>query len=941
MRIANNYLFVLTIFAVSVTAAFAQVPETAPSSVMSQQHQAMWEAIPYSTDMMPYYLPNNTGFNTEAFPAFPMLQNMPIWGDMPTYPMGNGVVPPYYMFYPANVEQQGANSSVTATTRSSLDKAPPSNGFIPLDGLPSQSSGLADTSEPLYSAPYYMPMLIPDSFDAPRASAPSQFLSSGFDDHQALAESAQLISKLKQTISDSITVLTKTSNDRDMLLKRIAELEENMQRSKAQFVALTGNNDVMLSTKNQLLGKAKSTIEGNITTMQHFLTSNQQQNSQFSALQQQFQQQQQQYGTTNTNNEALIQTKNQLLGKAKETLKNNIATMQRFTGEYDQLTTSLSDLNAQVASKKQDNSALQHKIQAFAGLSQQLSGATADDDKDGVVNPSDQCPNTPTGTYVDAKGCLADIDHDGITDDKDKCAFTNTNIVVNETGCEKDSDKDGVIDSQDQCPASTQGITVLATGCEEDTDKDDVANSKDQCPDTPADSVVDAKGCELDTDNDAILDSQDKCPNTAQGITVNATGCEIDTDNDGLVDSKDQCDNTKQGITIDAKGCEIDTDNDGVVDSKDQCPSTNNGTSVDPSGCGLDTDKDGVTDKSDQCPETEKGVNVNPQGCALDSDNDGIADIKDQCPATANGIKTDDNGCELDSDADEIVNSKDQCPNSSQKAIVDDKGCEADTDNDKIVDSQDQCPATIEGNKVDKTGCELDSDQDGVVDSKDACNTTVEGANVDTKGCELDADSDGIADDKDQCENTATDITVDAKGCELDSDNDGVLDSKDQCKDTPNGAIIDKTTGCEPDADNDGVSDTNDLCPSTASGIKTNRVGCSANENMTLKGVNFKTGSAELTAASLPLLNDAAGALKRHPDITIEVGGHTDSVGGAKTNKELSQKRAASVMEYLISKGIDSDKITAKGYGEEVPIANNRTENGRASNRRVELKITH
>ena len=79
--------------------------------------------------------------------------------------------------------------------------------------------------------------------------------------------------------------------------------------------------------------------------------------------------------------------------------------------------------------------------------------------------------------------------------------------------------------------------------------------------------------------------------------------------------------------------------------------------------------------------------------------------------------------------------------------------------------------------------------------------------------------------------------------------------------------------------------------------------------------------------------------LKRYPDIKIEVGGHTDSIGVASANKSLSQNRATTVMSYLVHKGIDVNKITAKGYGEEVPIADNKSKEGRASNRRVELKI--
>jgi hypothetical protein len=225
--------------------------------------------------------------------------------------------------------------------------------------------------------------------------------------------------------------------------------------------------------------------------------------------------QQQQVCHTETNeNQVLIETKDKLLGKAKHTLTDNIVIMERFSKAHETLTVDIADLNSQITTKVEDNSTLQakfqDKIQAFAGLSQELSNVKADDDKDSVVNLSDKCPNTPKGTYVDVKGCPADIDRDGITDNLDKCAFTPAGLLTNEKGCEIDSDNDGIVDSKDQCPASVEGIKVLGTGCEADTDNDDIANSKDKCPSTVTGSTVDNNGCEVDTDKDTIRDSQDK-----------------------------------------------------------------------------------------------------------------------------------------------------------------------------------------------------------------------------------------------------------------------------------------------------------------------------------------------------------------------------------------------------------------------------------------------
>jgi len=101
----------------------------------------------------------------------------------------------------------------------------------------------------------------------------------------------------------------------------------------------------------------------------------------------------------------------------------------------------------------------------------------------------------------------------------------------------------------------------------------------------------------------------------------------------------------------------------------------------------------------------------------------------------------------------------------------------------------------------------------------------------------------------------------------------------------------------------------------------------------------FETGSAILTAASSPILDEAADTLKKHPDLTIEVGGHTDSSGNKIANEKLSQARAETVMKYLVEKGAKAELLSAKGYGPNVPLADNATPDGKAQNRRVELKI--
>jgi OOP family OmpA-OmpF porin len=162
--------------------------------------------------------------------------------------------------------------------------------------------------------------------------------------------------------------------------------------------------------------------------------------------------------------------------------------------------------------------------------------------------------------------------------------------------------------------------------------------------------------------------------------------------------------------------------------------------------------------------------------------------------------------------------------------------------------------------------------------------------------------------------------------------------------------------GCpDPDDDGDGVLDSADACPDTPAGVPVGRDGCPAQgaprvaappaetlpavgQGLVLEGVSFKTGSAELTPESITVLARVANSLTKNPDVIIEVRGHTDAQGATEANRDLSQRRAIAVREVLIQMGVPSTHITAVGFGEDQPIADNATAEGRAKNRRVELQ---
>jgi OOP family OmpA-OmpF porin len=154
------------------------------------------------------------------------------------------------------------------------------------------------------------------------------------------------------------------------------------------------------------------------------------------------------------------------------------------------------------------------------------------------------------------------------------------------------------------------------------------------------------------------------------------------------------------------------------------------------------------------------------------------------------------------------------------------------------------------------------------------------------------------------------------------------------------------------DTDNDGVNNCDDRCADTPAGTIVGPDGCPQKVVIDLRGVNFKfdrpkSGESNIeptlqepTADSVAILDQAIDALNRYPEIKVELNGHTDAIGTDAYNQGLSERRAQIVSDYLTSHGIDASRITAVvGYGEAQPIDTNDTKEGRARNRRTELKV--
>ena len=312
-----------------------------------------------------------------------------------------------------------------------------------------------------------------------------------------------------------------------------------------------------------------------------------------------------------------------------------------------------------------------------------------------------------------------------------------------------------------------------------------------------------------------------------------------------------------------------------------------------------DGDGDGIDDDADACPEVPGPLKS--KGCP-DKDGDGIGDRFDNCPDVA-GLKSM-GGCP-DTDRDGVADSEDLCP--EVVGLKDLKGC-PDTDEDGIADKDDECPG--EKGIKEYAGCPTrDTDNDGVEDKLDKCPTV--------KGPKANA------------------------GCpDVDMDGDGVVDRDDLCPDKKG---LPRFDGC-PDTDGDGIEDSNDKCP-TLAGVSFLQ-GCpeiKQEDKQTLKealyGVDFEVGSAKIKPASYTILDNVVDIMKKYPEYTMSIAGHTDNQGKEKINQKLSEARAKACYDYFVSKSVQIIRMSYVGNGSAVPIAENKTAAGRMKNRRVEFQL--
>ncbi len=332
-----------------------------------------------------------------------------------------------------------------------------------------------------------------------------------------------------------------------------------------------------------------------------------------------------------------------------------------------------------------------------------------------------------------------------------------------------------------------------------------------------------------------------------------------------------------------------------------------------------------------------------------DRDGDGIDDDKDTCPddpEDKDGFDDGDGCADLDNDGDTIPDGSDACPNEAedQDAFNDQDGCpDPDNDGDGIKDVDDECRDVAGAERY--RGCPApDTDGDGVKDDVDAC-PDLPGI-PEKNGCpQDDRDDDGIKDSADLCPDEKG--VLSAGGCP-DKDGDGVADGADRC---PDDKGIVSLKGCH-DTDKDGIADTDDQCPNepeTINGFKDDD-GCPdkgkvlvtvTKEKIELKEtVFFDSGRDTIQQRSFSLLDQISLVLKAHLEVKrVRIEGHTDSDGSDEGNLDLSKRRARAVLDALVSRGVEAERLESEGFGETRPIADNNTKAGKAQNRRVELAI--
>lgn len=285
-----------------------------------------------------------------------------------------------------------------------------------------------------------------------------------------------------------------------------------------------------------------------------------------------------------------------------------------------------------------------------------------------------------------------------------------------------------------------------------------------------------------------------------------------------------------------------------------------------------------------------------------DRDGDGLSDKSEKAYGT--------NPSAPDSDKDGLVDSDELLLFRTNPLL-------ADTDSDGLTDNEEVRTYRTLPN-------EADTDKDGLQDGEEVLTYK-------TNPLKADSDLDGLMDGEELAQTKTNPL-------QADTDEDGVLDGIEVNSYVSNPLAV--------DTDGDGVNDDADNCPTEPASGYNSAAGCpevraqivvEVDNVIVLTGVNFVAGQADPTPESLSVLEKVYSTLAENSNVAFEIRGYADGAGDAKKNLLLSTRRAESVFNYLVTRGIGPERLLAVGYGEENPIATNDTPEGRAQNRRIEL----
>lgn len=374
-----------------------------------------------------------------------------------------------------------------------------------------------------------------------------------------------------------------------------------------------------------------------------------------------------------------------------------------------------------------------------------------------------------------------------------------------------------------------------------------------------------------------------------------------------------------------------------------------------------DLDSDGLRNQD------EEAVGTNPHD--PDSDRDRLDDFEEVTVLGTNPLLEDSDADGLH-DYDEVHTylssplkadtDQDSIPDGKEVLLLRSNPLRADTDADSLMDGEELALGT--------DLLSADTDKDHLTDFEEVTRWHTDPRNPDS-------DSDELTDGDEAMHEHTDPLRPDTDGDELSDGEEVLRERTDPLRpDTDGDGLNDgeevRRTGTDPrsrDTDSDGFSDAVDRCPriaapATSAGcpedskggvtrlvlppmsrvdtvLQIDTVVIREGGTLTLFGVNFEVDKAIIRPESLPILEINAQLFTRYPDLVVEIRGHTDSDGSAAHNRDLSDRRARAVRATLIRLGVPADRMTARGYGEDMPVASNATPEGKARNRRIEFFI--